>query len=246
MARRTRTDSRTLKTPAMVIVGAALALSTIGGCASYTNVPEPESAPAFKSANHLQAKKVTAAALEEIVERYPMRDAQGRYSVNLPAGTSLESAQEIVADLPEGVVIPFEGMDPSIPTYHIGRIWIRASGAKVDVLYPSRSFDGTTFIGNATVWFNGGIRRWRFDRIQHWAPGTIPVPPTYVPIPEEELEALTQGVDDTDDTPDVPMSSEQMDDDVMSEPKQTSEPESVDAQPANTGGQSYREVPVDD
>ena len=230
----------------MVIAGAALALSTIGGCVSYTNVPEPESAPAFKSANHLQAKQVTAAALGEIVERYPMRDAQGRYSVNLPAGTSLESAQEIVADLPDGVVIPFEGMDSSIPTYHIGRIWIRASGAKVDVLYPSRSFDGTTFIGNATVWFNGGLRRWQFDRIQHWAPGTIPVPPTYVPIPGVELEALKQGVDDEELASDVQDMGEPMDDDVMSEPERRSEPEPVETQPVNTGGQSYREVPVDD
>jgi len=171
-------------------LGATIAISgLLGGCISYTNVPEPESAPAFKSANHNQAIKVTREALDDVIERYPMRDAQGRYSVNLPAGTNLESAQLIINGLPDGAVLPSENMDDSIPVYHIGRIWIRASDAKVDVLYPARSFDGSEFTGNVTVWLNGGVRSWRLNRMQHWAPGTIPVPPIYVPISEEEMNA---------------------------------------------------------
>ncbi|MCR9077034.1 MAG: hypothetical protein NXI07_13425 [bacterium] len=243
MARRTRTESRTLKTPAMLIASAALTLSTLGGCVSYTNVPEPESAPAFKSANHLQAKKVTHRALEEVVSRYPMHDSQGRYSINLPAGTSLESAQEIVDGLPDGVVIPFEGMDQSIPTYHIGRIWIRASDAKVDVLYPARSFDGSAFTGNVTVWLNGGIRRWGVNRVQHWAPGTIEVPPIYVPIPEEELEMMGDTESDEQSQPE-PVGEQQPAHDT---PAENTAPDEPAREPApSEPGDPYREVPVDD
>ena len=243
MARRTRTESRTLKAPAMLIASAALTLGMLGGCVSYTNVPEPESAPAFKSANHLQAKKVTHRALEEVISRYPMRDSQGRYSINLPAGTSLESAQEIVDGLPEGVVIPFEGMDQSIPTYHIGRIWIRASDAKVDVLYPARSFDGSAFTGNVTVWLNGGIRRWGVNRVQHWAPGTIEVPPVYVPIPEEELEMMGDA-DNEEQAPPQPASEPQ----EAQEPAGEETPQEEPAREPAPGepGDPYREVPVDD
>ncbi len=242
MARIRSNHSRTFGAATRIIAGLAIASLTLGGCVSYTNVPEPESAPAFKSANHYQAKKVTAAALAEIIERYPMRDAQGRYSVNLPAGTTLESAQEIVSNLPEGVVIPFEGMDASIPTYHIGRIWIRVSDAKVDVLYPARSFDGTGFVGNATVWINGGVRTWNINRVQHWAPGTIAVPPLYVPISKDELEMM--GEEERNDEPGVVEDMSEREPVVEQETIEESVPEQIDA-PAS-GNEPYREVPVDD
>lgn len=242
MARIRSNHSRTFGAATRIIAGLAIASLTLGGCVSYTNVPEPESAPAFKSANHFQAKKVTAAALAEIIERYPMRDANGQYSVNLPAGTTLESAQEIVSNLPEGVVIPFEGMDASIPTYHIGRIWIRVSDAKVDVLYPARSFDGTGFVGNATVWINGGVRTWNINRVQHWAPGTIAVPPLYIPISKDELEMM--GEEERNDEPDVVEDMSEREPVVEQETIEESVPEQVDA-PASGSGM-YREVPVDD
>ena len=249
MARTTRTDSWTLKTPVLVITSAAIALASLGGCMSYTNVPAPESAPAFKSANHLHAKKVANKALQEAFERYPMRDAQGQYSVNLPVGTSLESAQEIVEGLPDGVVIPYEGMDDSIPVYHIGRIWIRASDAKVDVLYPARSFDGSDFTGNITVWLNGGIRRWVMNRVQHWAPGTIPVPPLYVPIPEAELKMMEDGIDDRSEMSTAPEPVESVEEEQETQVEQTPvepAPAPVVEQPSSNTGGTYREVPVDD
>jgi hypothetical protein len=228
----------------MLMTSAALGLSMLVGCVSYTNVPEPESAPAFKSANNSQAKRVTSEALSEIIERYPMRDAQGRYSVNLPAGTTLETAEEIAGRLPEGVVIPFEGMDASIPTYHIGRIWIRASDAKVDVLYPARSFDGSAFTGNVTAWLNGGVRSWKINRVQHWAPGTIPVPPIYVPISEEALESEASDPSDAAD----PV---QADEEPVQLPEQADAPEPdtaelVEEPETGSTDEPFREVPVDD
>lgn len=247
MADTTPSSSRTTRPRRSPLARAmsAVLLGALGipGCISYTNVPEPESPPAFRSANHFQAKRVARVALDEVIGRFPMRDARGRYSVNLPAGTTLETAQEIIDALPEGAVLPTEGMDDSIPVYHIGRIWIRASDAKVDVLYPARSFDGGAFMGNVTVWLNGGVRRWKPGRLQHWAPGTIPVPPIYVPIPEAQMNAQ--------DSPE-PAAPAQEGTPETDAPEPLPEPEpEPDPQPAVQAEQpdpqsQYRQVPVDD
>lgn len=251
MAAKHRTSSRTF-----IATTVLAALLGVGGCVSYTNVPEPTSAPAFQSANHRMSIKVTRTALHKVISRYPMRDAQGRYSVNLPAGTTLESAQSIVMGLPEGVVIPYEGMDPSIPVYHIGRIWIRASDAKVDVLYPARAFDASAFTGTVTVWMRGGVQPWRVSRVQHWAPGTIPTPPLYVPLSKEAIEAretmntekAPAGLDavGATSTPDAFVQTP--------EPTLEQQPQEHSIEPAREPSalpepdpaQMYRQIPVDD
>jgi len=164
-------------------------LGQLGGCVSYTNVPVPESAPAFKSANHAQSISVVGKALETVISKHPV---SGAYLINLPAGTSPESFDQIIAELPEGAMMPSDGMDEGMPTYHIGRVWIRASDAKVDVIYPFVRADGTDQAQNVTIWLSGGVRSWRVYREQYWAPGTIPTPPLSVPIvPDDEgIEAV--------------------------------------------------------
>ena len=254
MAPQKRTSSWITRTRIAPIAAGILGTLMLSGCISYTNVPEPESAPAFKSANHSQAIRVTRVALDEVIQRYPMRDAQGHYSVNLPVGTTLESAQKIVQNLPDGVVLPYEGMDDSIPVYHIGRIWIRASDAKVDVLYPARSFDGESFTGNVTIWLNGGVRAWKLNRVQHLAPGTIGIPPLYVPLPEDVLEQRDSGVDeaDTEAYSDEGYEPSEGEAEIMSEPEPVRTPDPEPQQPtaqqpaAPQQGAHYREIPVED
>ena len=161
-------------------------MSLLGtGCVSYTNVPVPESAPAFESANHFQSIKVVKAALKTVIEDHPV---DGGYLINLPAGTTPETFQKIASGLPGVPLMPTDEMRDQFETmssYHIGRIWIRASDAKVDVIYPFIGMDGSVTDQNVTVWLSGGVRSWRVYRIQHWAPGTIPTPPMYVPIVED-------------------------------------------------------------
>ena len=245
MARQTRNSSRTTRTLLAPLTAGLVGTLMLAGCVSYTNVPEPESAPAFKSANHSQAIRVTRVALEEVIGRYPMSDDQGRYSVNLPAGTTIESAQKIIEHLPEGAVLPYEGMDESVPVYHIGRIWIRASDAKVDVLYPARSFDGTEFTGNVTVWLNGGVQRWRVSRVQHWAPGTIGVPPLYIPITQEELDRREM-IDDDEPIMSEPEPAAEPEETEIETPEASEEAEPEESQVAPETGGQYRQVPVDD
>lgn len=244
MAAKHRKSSRTFI--ATSLIGSILGL---GGCMSYTNVPESNSDQQFEGANHFQTVNVTRRALKEVISRYPMSDEQGRYSVNLPAGTSLGSAKSIVNTLPEGVVIPYKGMDESIPMYHIGRVWIRASDAKVDVLYPARAFDGSSFMGSITVWMNG-VQPWRVSRVQHWAPGTIPTPPLYVPLPREVLNAGGLSDDQSSESPaeDQPEEAAPADEttqapEPMPEPQEESEPQ---AEPESDPNAMYRQVPVDD
>jgi hypothetical protein len=82
--------------------------------------------------------------------------------------------------------------DPQVdlPVYHIPRVWIRLSEAKVDVVYPMRTASGETIDRGVTTWLNGGIRDWTVTRGQYWTPGTVPTPPIWVPIPEAELAAI--------------------------------------------------------
>ena len=155
-----------------------LVLGSMGGCVSYTNVPVPSSAPAFKHANSGASIKVIVASIDRVVLRHPKRDSNGNYAVNLPAGTTPETANTIVSRLPEGAIVPFEGMSDSVPVYHISRVWLRGSSGKVDVVYP---IDSETD-GGVTAWVHGGDQPWYVERLQFWAPGTIPTPPVYVPI----------------------------------------------------------------
>ena len=164
-------------------VGMACFSMAMSGCVSYTNVPVPASAPAFKNANHMQSISVVTRALEAVIAEHP---TEGSYLINLPAGTTPETFEKIIADLPAGAIMPVDGMSDDIPTFHIGRIWIRASDAKVDVIYPFTGLDGITTDQNVTVWLSGGIRKWKAYRQQHWTAGTIPTPPMYVPIIEAE------------------------------------------------------------
>lgn len=158
------------------MIGFSMAMS---GCVSYTNVPVPASAPAFKNANHMQSISVLTRALEAVINEHPA--GGGAYAINLPTGTTPETFEKIIANLPAGATMPFEGMDVDMPTYHIGRVWIRASDAKVDVIYPFTGMDGVSNDQNVTIWLSGGVRSWRVHRRQHWAAGTIPTPPVYVP-----------------------------------------------------------------
>ncbi len=162
----------------LALVGAVGLSISLGGCVSYTNVPEPSSAPAFKHANSGSSIKVISASVERVVRKHPMKDAQGRYALNLPAGTTPETAQRVIERLPAGAMIPTEWMDGSVPVYHISRVWIRGRSGKVDVVYPLP--DGLD--GGVTCWMHGGDRPWYVERLQYWAPGTIPTPPIYVPL----------------------------------------------------------------
>jgi hypothetical protein len=170
----------------IVVLGLGVAL--MGGCASYTNVPEAGRAGEVDNVNAWGTRSVLSAAISEVVRSHPARDAQGRYVVNFPIGTSREQALRVVQDLPSGAMLPGEGGADGAPVYHVARLWLRASSAKVDVVFPS-TVDGKTYERAVTVWLRGGPLPWDVQRMQYWAPGVITTPELYVPVWLDEAEA---------------------------------------------------------
>ncbi|MBL4809359.1 MAG: hypothetical protein JKY43_04795 [Phycisphaerales bacterium] len=155
------------------------------GCVSYTSVPEPSRGIAIGHTNSGGSIKTIVASLERVVVRHRMRDEFGKYAVNLPVGTTPETAEIIISRLPVGAILPYEGMGEAgglMPVYHIGRIWLRGSSGKVDVVYPMLDAGGQRIDGGVTVWVHGGDRPWYIKRMQYWAPGTVPTPLMYVPL----------------------------------------------------------------
>lgn len=163
-----------------------LSLPALTACTSYTNTAGPDSAMAGQDPNGRQASTAVTAALQWTVLRHPV---EGMYALNLPEGTSTETAERIAAELgPMATVLTEPATD--LPVYHIPRVWIRMTDAKVDVVYPMRNALGETIQRGVTVWLNDGIRNWSVARGQYWNPGTVPVPGIWVPIPQAELDAI--------------------------------------------------------
>ncbi len=225
--------SNSFRAAGITIAGVSLSLlfgvglGGLGGCVSYTNVPEPTKGIAMGHTNSGASIKSIVASIERVVLRHPMRDANGNFAVNLPVGSTPETAHEIVSRLPEGAILPYEGMEASVPVYHIGRIWLRAATGKVDVVYPFVDTDGRRVDGGVTVWVHGGDRPWYVKRLQYWAPGTVPTPSIYVPL-DGEVEVM-----EPVDTPDA--AAESMSEDSVDEA------EGVDGGDADSN-ELYREV----
>lgn len=239
-------------------------LPVLTACTSYTNVPGPDSALAEQDPNARQASRAAAAALQWVVRRHPV---EGMYALNLPVGTSTETAQRIADSLGPMAVIP-ESTEVDLPVYHIPRVWIRLSDAKVDVVYPMNNALGEPIDRGVTTWLNGGIRDWTVNRGQYWNPGTVPTPRIWVPIPEAELAAIraaeeaaerearrAAAVDENSTLDRIPVEAEpaeSADEPPIDLPEPEPTPESTPepapppaAEPASPGAVSpvYREVP---
>lgn len=172
----------------LVSVIAAAGMLGLTGCTSYTNVPGPDAAIAMQDPNARQASRAVQAALEWTVRRHPV---DGPFLINLPVGTSTETAASIAEALGPMARVP-DSQSADLPVYHITRVWIRISDGKVDVVYPTKDGMGREIVRGVTVWMNAGVRPWRVSRGQYWTPGTVPVPQIWVPIPAEELRAQAE------------------------------------------------------
>lgn len=178
-------SSRIIGVVRIATAGVLLAAACSGGCTSYTNVPGPDNLIAGQDPNGLQASSVTETALRWVVNRHPV---DGSYLLNLPVGTSSETGVRIVRSLGGGAGLP-TSVASDLPTYHVTRVWIRFSDAKVDVVYPGTRPDGTRYERGVTVWLHAGVRPWTVSRGQHWTVGTIQTPAVWVPRPAADLEA---------------------------------------------------------
>jgi hypothetical protein len=232
-------------------------VASLSGCTSYTNVPGPESALAGQDPNSRQASRAAEAALVWTVRRHPV---DGPFVINLPPGTSTETAQAIAAAVGPMAQIP-DAATTDLPVYHVSRVWIRLSDAKVDVVFPTRDGLGREIQRGVTAWMNVGLRSWTVSRGQYWSPGTVPIPSIWVPIPQADLDAIAaaekaaeraarqpQPVAEPVAEPAAQPTAQPIE---QSEPMIPLEPATPTAQPTQPapeapapGGATYREVPV--
>lgn len=224
-------------------------LASLSGCTSYTNVPGPESTLAGQDPNARQPSRAVETALLWTVRRHPV---DGPFVINLPPGTSTETAQSIAGALGPMARIP-ESATTDLPVYHVSRVWIRLSDGKVDVVFPTRDGLGRDIQRGVTTWMNSGIRSWTVSRGQYWAPGTVPVPSMWVPIPQAELDAIAnaeRAAARAARQPSVPADPEPVTQPAAQPTSQPVEPPAAQPAPAppasepSPPGATFREVPV--
>ncbi len=174
------------------------------GCASYANVPEPDSPASVTSPNRRQPKAVMTEALIRVLSQFPP-DSQ-RFAVGLPEGVTPETVDEILGALGPGAELAGP-RTRDLPTYAIGRIWIRSGKSKVDIFRPVTELgprsDGSFERQAITVWLEGGLNPWRVTRTQRWEIGAFPRPdvvewpnapePAYTEIERDDGPDLTAG-----------------------------------------------------
>lgn len=231
-------------------------VAALPGCTSYTNVPGPESALAGQDPNGRQASRAAEAALVWTVRRHPV---DGPFVINLPPGTSTETARSIAEAVGPMAQLP-DAATADLPVYHVSRVWIRLSDGKVDVVFPTRDGLGREIQRGVTAWMNMGVRSWSVSRGQYWSPGTVPVPPIWVPIPQAELDAIAEAEKAAERAARQPAPAAEPAPEPATPPANPpagtqpepaiplDEPTAPAAQPAAeppaSGGATYREVPV--
>jgi len=121
---------------------------------------------------------VVTEALRAVIERYHPEGA-GAYAVNLPARMTEVARREILLEL-DAQASPLTHRTEHLPIYHVGRVWIRGTRAKVDVIRPVLELGSGSSAERAyqgvTVWLEGGLNDWAVEMIQPWSIGVVEPP----------------------------------------------------------------------
>ncbi len=169
----------------------SLALAA-GACNTVHHTSYPSSlgvaAMGDEDPNGATLSALMAAAARWSVEHYPPPTEE--YALNLPAGLKREWYLATV-EAAGANARALTDETAHLPTYHVGRIWVRSDRAKVDVTRPvftlgetSSPLDQTT-----TVWLRRtGWTSWRVEHTQPWAIGVVPTPEPYYLPPEPQRQ----------------------------------------------------------
>lgn len=192
--------------PAMV--GGLALLAALGGCLNYSNYPSVDGAYAATDRPVTPAtERAIALAVKWTADRYPPGDLRmaapslqeaGDITIrtpiilNLPMGTRQVYYNRIARLCgPEVIPLTLDNASSGTPVYHVGRVWVRAHEAVVDVYRPmpelGTTSDGTPIYQMVTVRMEGGFQPYRVMHGRAWEPGAYPAPP-FFPIPEIDRE----------------------------------------------------------
>ncbi len=160
------------------LVGGVLALGLalcVGGCVGYASYPNADGSLTRTTTSSRNTTAVMREALRWVTARD--KDRPGHFAINLPPGTGDEAYREIAASVGGE---PLSDATMELPRYSVGRVWVRAGEAKVDVTRPVMALgpmaDGGYVTQTLTVELEGGFTPWRVVRHRPWALGAIGEP----------------------------------------------------------------------
>lgn len=157
----------------VAVLGVAALVSSVAGCVGYHSYPPTPEQRARADMGERAPIDVMALALQRTLTLHPPSAiGASAFAVNLPVTTPPDT-YAIVAQRVGGE--PLTPETASLPTYHIARVWVRNSKAKVDVVWPA----GDGIDRATTVWLVGGLEPWAVERVQEWNPNVIPTPEPY-------------------------------------------------------------------
>lgn len=178
---------------AVVGVGVAAAIFCLPACTSviYDSNPEGVPLPADEEPDFASRTvlNLMAESLAWVSERHPPPDDEnnGWFAINLPKGVTAEQYIDVATRIGDRAT-PITPESESLPTYHIGWVWMRGDQARVDVFRPVYAFErsGGQVVQQAiTLHLKRRFSSWRVEQTQPWDPGVVDVPPIYY-MPEPE------------------------------------------------------------
>ena len=172
------------RTLARITAATLLALSA-GSCArEYANYP-PITGDDFavKNVNSQNMRSAMAAALRWTALRYP--PPGNAFAINLPPGVTPATYEAVAQAVGNGAVPLSKENEKSLPIYHITRIWLRGTVARIDVVRPvfeveNKPGGGPVYRG-AEIRLSGGWEPWHVTGSSEYEIGVLE-PPALHPI----------------------------------------------------------------
>ncbi|MDX2018053.1 MAG: hypothetical protein SFY95_10500 [Planctomycetota bacterium] len=177
--RRRTTSVTTFLTLGLLAASAA----TLGGC--YANYPPVEgNVMATTDPNTRDTRDAIVTALRHVFDRYGVVTADGSdggpVAINLPTGARKDTYDQVAKAVGPNVNPISRENVSTMPVYHIARVWLRSSDARIDVLRPMPEL-GATADGNlvyqcVTVHMRAYLSPWKVTQVQTREPGIVDVP----------------------------------------------------------------------
>ena len=164
-----------------------LALSGLGGCLGYNNIEPIEGASGWVDPNAAPVPTAMSAALRWVIDRYPPTDEgfTGKtttvpLAVSFPTNTRPEVGDMVLSQATLPYAQALTTANVSLPTYRIGRVWVRGDMATVDIFRPvptlAKDKEGKPFYQCITVNLRSGLSPWRIVSHRVWSVGSVDVP----------------------------------------------------------------------
>jgi hypothetical protein len=163
------------------LVGLAMA----SGCArEYANYPPIQGDTfAVKDLNSRQMQDAMVAALRWTVLRYPPPGGsqEGQMlAINLPPGIGETGYAYVAERVGEGAVPLTEENAKRLPVYHVTRVWLRGTTARIDVVRPlyevGEKPGGGVVNRGVQVRLAGGWEPWRVSSSSEYEVGVLDAP----------------------------------------------------------------------